>query len=342
MAARRRMSPVLAAGADIAAIGNTPLIPLRHTVPPSSASVFIKLETSNPTGSHKDRMAASIIAAAEARGALTPGMKVVEAVDGSTGTSLAFVCAKKGYPFHAFSSKAFAVERLLAMAALGAKVDIVPSERYKITAETWARMIEVAAKEVRRGEAFAVDQFHNRDALPGYEALGKELLEQVPGGNIDAFCTTVGTAGMAMGVSGALKAANPATKVVVLEMWASPAITHGRAGEHKVEGTGVGFVPPLLDRGLYDEVRDVDQKSARRMCRHLRRKEGIYAGLLTGLNVLGALELAKELGRGKSVVTVACDSALEHLKGVRTLVRSEELPGDGLPEIDGTDSPEVS
>ncbi|KAK1850337.1 cysteine synthase a [Colletotrichum chrysophilum] len=198
------------------------------------------------------------------------------------------------------------------MAALGTKMDTVHKGRRNITLELWASMREVAAKELRRGEALAVDQFHHRDALVGYETMGKELLEQVAGG-VDAFCTAVGTAGMAMGVAGVLKAANSVTKVAVLESWISPAIMHGRVGEHKVEGTGVGFVPLLLDR----EVRDVDKKYTRQMRRQIETKEPIYAGPSTALNVIAALELAKELRRGKNVLTVVCDSALKSMKGIR-------------------------
>ncbi|KAL0936871.1 uncharacterized protein CTRU02_209087 [Colletotrichum truncatum] len=299
----------------LAAIGNTPLIRLRRVVPANHASIYLKLEYTNPTGSHKDRMAAAIISGAECRGALKPGMKVVEATGGSTGSSLAFVCAVKGYEFQVASSNAFALEKLRTMAAFGTKVDIIHSPTGKITADLIPSMVK-RAKEVAEEEkgVYAADQFRNRDALVGYQALGEELLQQVPEG-IDAFCAAVGTAGLAMGVAGVLKAARPDTRVAVLEPATTPVITEGRAGAHGVEGIGIGFLPPLLDRELYDEARAISEDEARAMCRRLAKEEGIFSGVSTGLNVVAAMQLAKELGPGKRVVTIACDTGLKYLNG---------------------------
>ncbi|GJD00031.1 cysteine synthase a [Colletotrichum higginsianum] len=283
-----------ASDSALAAIGNTPLVRLRRLVPPNHAEVYLKLEYTNPTGSHKDRMAAAIIEQAELRGALKPGAKVVEATGGSTGSSLAFVCA------------------LRTMAAFGASVDVIRSPSGRITADLIPAMIRRARSVADEDGAYATDQFNNADALVGYEGLGREILAQLPEG-VDAFCAAVGTAGLAMGVSRVLKAARHDTRVVVLEPASTPVITEGRAGAHGVEGIGIGFLPPLLDRALYDEARAVEEDEARAMCRRLAREEGIFAGVSTGLNAVAAIRLARELGPGKRVVTIACDSGLKYL-----------------------------
>ncbi|KAK1705372.1 tryptophan synthase beta subunit-like PLP-dependent enzyme [Colletotrichum lupini] len=298
----------------LAAIGKTPLVRLRRIVPANHADVYLKLEYTNPTGSHKDRMAAAIIQEAERRGALKPGMKVVEATGGSTGSSLAFVCAVKGYKFQPVSSNAYAVEKLKTMAAFGAKVDIVHSPTGQITADLIPSLIRRAKEVEREGNVYSTDQFNNRDALVGYAALGHEIIQQVPEG-VDVFCAAVGTAGLAMGVSAVLKAARPETRVVILEPASTPVITGGQAGSHGVEGIGIGFLPPLLDKKLYDEARAVSEDEARFMCRRLARDEGISAGVSTGLNVVAAIRLAAEIGAGKKVITIACDSGLKYLNG---------------------------
>ncbi|OBR05398.1 Cysteine synthase a [Colletotrichum higginsianum IMI 349063] len=301
-----------ASDSALAAIGNTPLVRLRRLVPPNHAEVYLKLEYTNPTGSHKDRMAAAIIEQAELRGALKPGAKVVEATGGSTGSSLAFVCAVRGYRFQPASSDAFAPEKLRTMAAFGASVDVIRSPSGRITADLIPAMIRRARSVADEDGAYATDQFNNADALVGYEGLGREILAQLPEG-VDAFCAAVGTAGLAMGVSRVLKAARHDTRVVVLEPASTPVVTEGRAGAHGVEGIGIGFLPPLLDRALYDEARAVEEDEARAMCRRLAREEGIFAGVSTGLNAVAAIRLARELGPGKRVVTIACDSGLKYL-----------------------------
>ncbi|WQF85343.1 Putative tryptophan synthase beta chain-like, PALP domain-containing protein [Colletotrichum destructivum] len=301
-----------ASDSALAAIGNTPLVRLRRLVPPNHAEVYLKLEYTNPTGSHKDRMAAAIIEKAELRGALKPGMKVVEATGGSTGSSLAFVCAVRGYRFQPATSDAFAPEKLRTMAAFGASVDIIRSPSGRITADLIPAMIRRARSVADEDSAYATDQFNNADALVGYEGLGREILAQLPEG-VDAFCAAVGTAGLAMGVSSVLKAARRDTRVVVLEPASTPVITEGRAGAHGVEGIGIGFLPPLLDRALYDEARAVEEDEARAMCRRLAREEGIFAGVSTGMNAVAAIRLARELGPRKRVVTIACDSGLKYL-----------------------------
>ncbi|KAL4753519.1 hypothetical protein BDW72DRAFT_190970 [Aspergillus terricola var. indicus] len=296
------VSAATPAASSLATIGNTPVLQLRNVIPDKDthASIYLKLEYVNPTGPYKDRLALSIIEEAEARGNLKPGMTVVEATGGSTGSSLAFICAMKGYKFHVASSDAFAAEKIRTMRAYGADVEIVHVPGGKITKELFPEMMRRAKERV--------------DALPGYASLGGELLAQFPGG-IDAFCGAAGSGGMLMGVSSVLRTKRPETKLVVLEPASSPVISEGRAGVHGVEGIAPGFVPPHLDQKMYDEAWRVDEAEARAMCRRLAREEGILVGTSTGLNVVAAVRLAKELGPGKTVVTVACDSGLKYLNG---------------------------
>ena len=241
-------------------------------------------------------------------------MTVVEFTGGSTGSSLAFVCAVKGYPLKFVSSDAFSPEKLRTMRAFGAELTIVPSQGGAITPDLFDRMREVVEEIVARDGAYWTDQFHNTDSLDGYAGIGRELLAQA-GAGIDAFCGGVGVAGMLVGVSQALKAAGSATRIVALEPASSPFLTTGVGGPHRVEGIGTGIVPPLLTPGTYDEVRAIDESEARAMARRLAREEGIFAGVSTGLNVVAALRLAEELGPGQTVATVAVDTGLKYLAG---------------------------
>jgi cysteine synthase A len=294
-------------------IGRTPIVALKRIVPPGAADVFVKLEYFNPTGSYKDRMALAMIEGAEARGDLRPGMRVVEYTGGSTGSSLAMVCAVKGYAFVPLSSDAFAVEKIRTMQAFGADVQMVPSDGGKVTPALFDRFRERIATMAKEPGTFWTDQFHNTDALNGYRDIGIELLEQV--GSIDVFCAATGTAGMLVGVSRALKTGGSQARVVALEPSGSPVLTTGRGGAHRVEGTAPGFVPPHLTRADYDEARAIDEDEARAMARRLAKEEGIFAGVSTGLNVVAALQLAKELGSGHRVATVAVDTGLKYLAG---------------------------
>ena len=296
------------------AIGNTPVVQLQKVVPPNSAAVFVKLEYFNPTGSYKDRMALSMIEEAEARGTLLPGMTVVEYTGGSTGSSLAFVCAVKGYSFKVVSSDAFAREKLQTMRAFGAQLTILPSRGGQITPDLIPRMMEEARTLAQEPNTYWTNQFHNADMLIGYEQIGQELLEQVDG-PIHAFCGGVGTAGMLMGVARALRGNGNPVRIVALEPATSAVLSTGKAGTHHVEGIGVGFVPPLLDQAAYDEARGIDEGEARHMARRLAREEGIFVGVSSGLNVTGALQVARELGPGHTVVTVAVDTGLKYLAG---------------------------
>lgn len=294
-------------------IGRTPLVRLRRLVPSGSADVVVKLEYFNPTGSYKDRMALAMIEGAERRGMLRPGMRVVEYTGGSTGSSLAMVCAMKGYRFHPLSSDAFAVEKLDTMRAFGADLEILPSDGGKVTPALFDRFKARIAELASDPNTFWTDQFHNPDALDGYANIGRELVEQI--GRVDAFVGAVGTAGMLVGVSTALKQAGTAARIIALEPSTSPFLTTGRAGPHRVEGTAAGFRPPHLVEGSYDEARAIDEDEGRAMARRAAREEGIFAGTSTGLNLAGALQLARELGPGQVVATVAVDTGLKYLAG---------------------------
>lgn len=294
------------------AIGNTPLVRLGRVVGGLGSEVFVKLEHYSPTGSYKDRMALAMIEGAEKEGRLRRGFTVVEYTGGSTGSSLAFVCAVKGYKVKLVTSDAFAEEKIRTMRAFGAEVVIVPSKGGKVTPDLVPRMIERAKELASEPDTFWTNQFYNRDQLKGHNKMGEEIWAQT-GGMLDAFVASVGTAGCAMGVAEVLKAKNPNVRVVVVEPAESPMISRGVAGEHHIEGIGVGMMPPLLRKDLYDEVVAVKEKDAMEMARRLAREEGVFSGTSTGANVAASLELAKKIKKGSRVVTVAVDTGLKYL-----------------------------
>jgi cysteine synthase A len=299
------------------AIGQTPVVRLRAVVPPGAADVLVKLEFYNPTGSYKDRMALAMIEGAEARGALTPGMRVVEFTGGSTGSSLAMVCAVKGYPLVLLSSDAFAEEKLRTMRAFGAELRIVPSEGGQVTPALFERFQKEIAGLAAEPRTFWTDQFHNTDALAGYAGIGRELLAQTTGA-VDVFCGAVGTGGMLAGVARALReGGRPGRpiRIVALEPASSPALTEGRGGPHHVEGIGTGRIPPHVADTPYHEARAIREEDARAMARRLAREEGLLVGTSSALNIVAAVDLARELGAGKVVTTVAVDTGLKYLAG---------------------------
>lgn len=295
------------------AIGNTPLVRLNKVVLPDSADVLVKLEYYNPTGSYKDRMALAMIEAGEEAGLLSSDTTVVECTGGSTGTSLAFVCAVKGYRFRVVTSDAFAKEKRQTMRAFGADLVIVPSEGGQITPDLIPAMRERARELAQRSGTFFTDQINNPNAIRGYERIGREILAQLDR-PVDLFCGAVGTAGMLMGVSRILREAYD-TRIVALEPASAPLLSKGQRGTHRVEGIGIGMVPPLLQADAYHDVCPVEESEARVMARRLAREEGIFAGISSGLNVAAAVRLARELGPGRTVVTVACDSGMKYLAG---------------------------
>jgi cysteine synthase A len=295
-------------------VGHTPVVQLVRVVPEDCADVFVKLEWFNPTGSYKDRMALAMIEEAERRGDLRPGMTVVEYTGGSTGSSLAYVCAAKGYQFRVVSSDAFAAEKLKTMTAFGADLTVVPSEGGRVTPDLVTRMIEQAGRFAAEPDTYWTDQLNNADSIVGYRTVGRELIEQMDR-PIDVFCAAVGTAGMAMGVSEVLAEEGSRARIIVFEPASTPVISGGDAGSHHVEGIGIGFVPPLLDADRYDEIRLIEESDGRVMANRLATEEGLLTGTSSGLNVAGAIALASELGRGHTVVTVAVDTGLKYLAG---------------------------
>jgi cysteine synthase A len=295
------------------AIGGTPVARLRVLAEDGSADVWVKLEAGNPTGSYKDRMARAMIAGAERTGRLAPGQPVVEYTGGSTGSSLAFVCAVTGHPLHIVTSDAFAEEKRRTMEALGASVEIIPSPE-GITPELIPRMRARAAELAAELGAYQTDQFRNTDMVDGYIGLGEELVAQIPA-PIDAFCAYVGTAGCFLGVSRALRAAYPDIARIAVEPAESAVLSGGSAGTHRIEGGGAGFVPDLLDPADFDDVIAVSTDDAFAMARRAARTEGIFSGPSTGANLIAALTVARRLGPDRRVVTIQVDSGMKYLAG---------------------------
>jgi cysteine synthase A len=260
----------------LGAIGSTPIVRVERLVEPGTAEVWVKLESSNPTGSYKDRIALEMIEGAERAGRLRPGQTVVEYTGGSTGSSLAFVCAVKGYPLRIVTSDAFAPEKLRTMEAFGAVLEVIPSPR-GITPDLIPRMMERSQQIVDELGAFATDQFRNDDLASGYTPMAEELLEQLDG-RIDAFCAYVGTAGCFTGVTRRLRADLPDVHRVAVEPAESAVLSGGDPGTHRIEGGGAGFWPPLLQRDDLDDVRSVSTDAAFAMARRAAREEGLWSG----------------------------------------------------------------
>lgn len=293
------------------AIGNTSLVRLRRVVPANGAELWVKLEGENPTGSMKDRMAVAVISRAAADGRLAPGGHVVEYTGGSTGTSLAFVCAAKGYRICIVTSDAFSAEKRDQMTALGAELTLVPSEGGLTTKKLILDMVEAARALSREPGSFFTNQLENADAVEGYRPLGEEILAGL--GRVDAFVHSVGTAASIRGVANVLKGRDATTKVVAVEPAESSVLLGGAPGPHKIEGVGIGYTPPLWDPSVVDGVEAVPTEEAKEMARRLAREEGLFAGTSSGANVVAALRVAAGLGAGARVVTLACDSGLKYL-----------------------------
>jgi cysteine synthase A len=293
-------------------IGGTRLIPLRHMVPQGSARILVKLEYENPTGSMKDRMALAMVEAAEADGRLRPGGSVVEYTGGSTGVSLAFVCAAKRIPLQIVTSDAFSKEKRAHMTALGARLTLVASEAGGMTKALTLEMIETARKLASAPGSYWTDQLNNADQLPSYERMAEEIWEQA-NGRVSAFVHSVGTGGSLRGISTRLRVHDKAVHVVAVEPEESPVLSGRPSGSHKIEGIGAGFVVPLWTEHLADEIQTISTQEAMATARLLARQEGIFAGTSTGGNVAVALRVAARLGPNRTVVTVAVDSGMKYL-----------------------------
>jgi cysteine synthase len=294
------------------AIGNTSMVRLRKVVPPGCAAVFAKLEWENPTGSLKDRMALEVISRAEKDGRLKPGDTVVEYTGGSTGTSLALVCAAKGYRIQIVTSDAFSREKRDHMAALGAKLTIVPSEGGLTSRKLILDMIETARGLSQKPHTYWTDQLHNPDTIAGYHALGDEIWHQTKG-EVDAFVHCAGTAASSRGVAAALKRHKPSVKIAVVEPAESSVLLGGSPGPHKIEGVGIGYTPPLWEPSLVDEILPVSTAEAKEMARRLAQEEALFAGTSSGANVVAAIRMAEHLGPEAKVVTLMADSGLKYL-----------------------------
>ena len=293
-------------------IGRTRLLPLQHMVPAGSARILVKLECENPTGSMKDRMALAMVEAAQADGRLRPGGSVVEYTGGSTGVSLAFVCAAKRIPLQIVTSEAFSKEKRDHMAALGAGLTLVSSPTGGTTKALTLEMIETARRLAAAPGSYWTDQLNNTDQLASYERMGEEIWEQA-GGKVSAFVQSVGTGGSLRGISTRLRARDGGVHVVAVEPEESAVLSGKPSGSHKIEGTGAGFVVPLWTGTLADEIQTVSTQEAMATARRLARLEGIFAGTSTGGNVAVALRVAERLGSDRTVVTVAVDSGMKYL-----------------------------
>ena len=296
----------------VGAIGNTSLVQLRKVVPPNCGSVLAKLEWENPTGSMKDRMAQAVISRAEEDGRLKPGDSVLEYTGGSTGTSLALVCAARGYRIRIVSSDAFSAEKRDHMAALGAELTLVPSEGGLTTKKLILDMVEAARKMSQEPHTYWTDQLNNQDSIAGYYPLGEEIWSQTRG-DVDAFVHSVGTAASLRGVATVLKQHRPGVRIVAVEPAESPVLSGGQPGPHKIEGVGIGYTPPLWEPKLVDEIVQVKTDDAKKMAQRLAREEALFAGTSSGANVIAAIQVAERLGPKAKVVTLMVDSGLKYL-----------------------------
>ncbi|MBX9604001.1 MAG: PLP-dependent cysteine synthase family protein [Bryobacteraceae bacterium] len=293
-------------------IGNTTLMPLRRMVPKGSARVLLKLESENPTGSMKDRMALAMIEAAEAGGRLQPGGSVVEYTTGNTGMALSLICAVKGYPLDIVTSDAYSKSKADHMRILGARLRVLPSEQGRMTEQLTKSMVAAAAGIANETGAFWANQLSNADQIPAYHRMGEEILRQT-NGEVDAFVQAVGTAACFRGVGEFLKANRPDILLAAVEPAESAVLSGGRPGGHRIDGIGAGYIVPLWKEGLAARIETVSSDDAFRTALRLAREEGIFGGSTTGANVAAALRIASDLGSNATVVSVMCDTGLKYL-----------------------------
>lgn len=294
------------------AIGNTPIVELRRVVPQGSARVLAKLEFANPTGGMKDRVTKAMIEAAEADGRLRPGGTVVEYTGGTTGVSLALVCAAKGYDLKIVFSDAFSDEKRFTMQAFGAQITDVRSDDKKITEKLIKEMVETARRIGQQPGHWYCNQLSNRDGTAGYHPLGEEIWNQT-GGRVDAFVQAVGTCQSIHGTTEALWRHDGRVHIVAVEPAESAVLSGHPTGSHKIEGIGIGYVPPLWNPKLVNEIITVSTEEAKAMSRRLAREEALFVGTSSGANVVASLKVAERLGDDATVVTIMVDSGLRYL-----------------------------
>ena len=296
-------------------IGNTPLIKLERLTEPNCAEIYVKNEGANRTGSMKDRMALSMIEGAERRGVLKSGSTVIEYTGGSTGSSLAMICSAKGYKTHFVSSDAFSEEKIQTMRAFGAKVELIPSENGKITAQLLSTMKQRVKELSKNPNTFWIDQFNNVDNRNGYHQMANEILAELDNG-IDEFIAGVGTGGCFSGNAEILKKEVPKIRCIATEPNFVRALSGGDiSGTHRLEGMGIGFVPSICRLDLADEILAIKDEDAYETTRKLATLEGVFGGITSGANVWAAIQRARIIGEGKRIVTVICDSGLKYLQG---------------------------
>lgn len=293
-------------------IGNTPLLELRRIVPEDHARILLKIESVNPTGSMKDRMALAMVEAGIRSGKLQPGQRVVEYTGGSTGVSLSLVCAALGYPLSIVTSDAFSAEKRRHMQALGAELTIVPSQGGGMDAALTRAMIAAARQIMEQTGAFWTDQLNNTDQISAYHAMADEIWAQT-GGGVDAFVQSTGTAACIRGVAERLRQHKADIRIVAVEPAESAVLSGGPSGVHKIEGAGAGFIVPLWRDRIADTIMPVSTNDAMAMARRLARMEALFAGTSTGANLVAALAVARELGPEATVVTVLCDTGIKYI-----------------------------
>jgi cysteine synthase A len=303
-------------------IGQTSLLPLRTIAPRSGGRILLKLESENPTGSMKDRMALAMIEAAERDGRLPLNGPVVEYTGGSTGVSLALVCTVKNHPLHIVSSDAFAQEKLEHMRLLGAELHLIESDRGRMTEKLTRDMIEAARLIAEQTGAYWTDQLKNSDQLPAYTQMGEEIWAQA-GGRIDCFVQAVGSAASLRGIADALRAHNPGMRIVAVEPAESAVLSGRPSGAHRIDGIGAGFIVPLWHNGIADRIETVTTEEATAMALRLAHEEGIFAGTSTGANLVAALRTAERLGRETTTATVMCDTGMKYLIRYRPNARPD-------------------
>ncbi|MBI3997315.1 MAG: cysteine synthase A [Candidatus Omnitrophica bacterium] len=289
-------------------IGNTPMLRLQRIVEPRMATIIAKLESFNPGGSVKDRICLAMIEDAEAKGLLKPGSTVVEPTSGNTGIGLAMICAAKGYQIVLTMPETMSAERIQILKGYGAEVVLTPAAEGMIGA---VRRAEKITKETPN--AFMPQQFINPANPEAHRKTTAQEILRVTDGAIDAFVAGVGTGGTMTGVGEVLKRRNPNVKIVAVEPKASPVLSGGAPGPHMIQGIGAGFVPQVLNRAVIDEIIPVTDEQAYETSRRLAKEEGLFVGISSGAACWAALKVAKELGSGKTVVTVFSDTGERYL-----------------------------